>query len=118
MIYRQLDNDWDYVFGQGKDSYFSGVHAVTQAIQTRLKLLTSEWWEDQEDGLPLFQVIIGSRATQENKQAADLVVKNRVQDTPGVLSVEDFNSTIANRRYSATMTVNTVYGTENVEVTL
>ena len=59
MIYRRLDADYDYTFGQGKQDFVSGVDAVAQAIYTRLFLLFGEWWEDQKDGLPLWQSIIG-----------------------------------------------------------
>ena len=54
MIYRMLDADGDYVFGRSKHAYLEGVEAVAQAIKTRLLLLYAEWWEDREDGLPLF----------------------------------------------------------------
>ncbi len=54
MIYRKLDENRDYIFGRGKNAYPEGADAVAQAIKSRLLLLYSEWWEDLEDGLPIF----------------------------------------------------------------
>ena len=52
MLYRRLDENWDYCFGRGRQNYISGLDAVVQAIKTRLQLLKEEWWEDQNDKMP------------------------------------------------------------------
>ena len=118
MRYRKLDNNWDYVFGNSRDDYLTGTNAIVQAVQSRLKLLTNEWWEDLEDGLPLFQSFIGKNNSSSNKQSMDLLVQRRIDDTPGVTGLTDFESKVINRQYIATATLNTIYGDTEIEVRL
>lgn len=117
MIYRRLDNNGDYSFGRSKQDFISGSDAVAQAIKTRLLLLTSEWWEDQADGTPLFQSIIGTTGTEENLESVDLIIKERIINTENVDEITDYSSTYENRNFSVSCTVNTTFGTETtVEV--
>lgn len=111
MKHRRLDSNWDYCFGRGTNDYLSNLEAVAQAIKTHLLLLYGEWWEDTKAGLPLFQKIAGVRGTEENLQAIDLIFKERILDTTGVVSVLGYESSYENRRYSFTATVETLYGT-------
>lgn len=113
MIYRQLVNG-DYSMGL---PFYSGASAVGQAIYTRLKLLQGEWWEQQDDGLPLFQNILGTNGSSDNLQAADLLVQGRILETPNVSSITNFQSSYENRTYSVRCTVETTFG-ETVPVTI
>lgn len=118
MIYRRLDNNGDYSFGRGKQDFLSGANAVAQAIKTRLLLLRSEWWEDQADGTPLFQSVLGAPGTPDNLKAVDLIIQDRITSTENVTDISEFSSTYENRAYSVKCTVNTAYGTIALEVTL
>jgi len=95
--YRRLING-DYSFGRNNGDFLTGIDAVSQAIRTRLLLLKGEWWEDTEQGLPLFQSILGQYETQP----IDLLVQD----------------TYKNRTYSVSCTVDTKYGQAYLEVTL
>lgn len=110
MIYRRLDENWDYCFGRGKKDYLTDLDAVAQAIKSRLLLLYGEWWEDLAEGLPLFEQIIGGPATPSNKNAIDIIIRDRIADTQGVLSVVSFESSFADRAYKFTAYVETIYG--------
>lgn len=112
MIYRRLDVNGDYVFGRGKHDYVSGVEAVAQAIKTRLLLLYQEWWEDKEDGLPLFERILGASGNTNNIKAVDYIFKERIQNTTGVLSLLGYDSYYDNnnRKYIFIASVETLYG--------
>ena len=112
MKYRRLSPTGDYMFGYGNTSFLTETQAVAQAIQTKLKLFQGESWEDLNDGLPFFQSVAGST----DKSMIDLTVKARILETPNVLDISSFQSSISNRRYSATASVNTAYGTVNVGV--
>jgi len=118
MKYRILDLNDDYSFGRGQQNLTYGIYAVTQAIKTRLNLLKGEWWENTEEGLPLFQSILGQIGTSNNLSIADSLVKERIIGTQDVISIESFSSTYENRSYSFSCTVNTKYGTTNVGTTL
>ena len=80
MRYRALSPTGDFSFGKGGQDYLTGTEAIAQAIRTRLLLLLGEWWEDQEDGLPLFQRILGSRGDDRGRQAVDRIQKHFTED--------------------------------------
>lgn len=110
MINRRLDENWDYSFGRGRQNYISGVDAVTQAVKSRLLLLYQEWWEDREDGLPLWPDILGSSGSEENRKAVDIIIRDRISGTEGVLAVTEYESEYADRRYVFRATVESIYG--------
>lgn len=121
MKVRRLDVNWDYCFGRGQQNYISGVDAVGQAIKQRLLLLYSEWWEDLEDGLPLWEKILGTSGGPENRQAVDIIIRDRISGTEGVQSVISFESTFEKRIYKFSASIETIYGTlemNNEEVRL
>ncbi len=117
MRYRILDENGDYSFGRNQQSITWGAFAVAQAIKTRLSLLKSEWWENQELGFPLFQNIIGKFTSQVSVDWVDSYIKSYILDTPNVTSIKDFNSTFENRTYSFTATVTTPSGNVTVAKT-
>lgn len=110
MRYRQLTSTGDYIFGQGNLDYVKDREAVSQAIQTRLKLLLGEWWEDLEDGLPLFQTILLQRNNDDGIRTVDLLIQERVLTTPHVTGITSFRSEVKNGQYQAWVTVDTTFG--------
>lgn len=116
MIYRRLDNNGDYSFGNNLQNFVLSAEAVGQAIKTRLLLLQGEWWEDTSQGLPLFQNILGQPGTSENLASADLLIKDIIANTPNVTGISDFKSTYKNRKYGFICKVDTIYGTTPMEV--
>lgn len=112
MRYRKLDVFGDYSFGKGKQDLTFGIDAVAQAVQTRLNLLKGEWWEDTEDGIPLFEKVLGAPGSQDNIFIIDGILKSRILSTPGVLEIAKFESDFNNstREYRFHCTLNTSYG--------
>jgi len=108
---RRLDENWDPVYGSGTDDYIFDQEAVMQIIQSRLRLWRSEWWENLNEGLPMFQRILGKLGT--SKAIVDRLIQNRILESPYVISitkfVSDFNGD--SRRYECETTVNTEFGT-------
>lgn len=111
MIYRRLDASGDYTFGQGKQDFLRDIDAVGQAIMTRLKLLLEEWWEDTQDGLPLWQSILGATGAK-NTKIADSLIRARIIGTENVTGISSFTSTFNRdtRAYRFLAVVDTVYG--------
>lgn len=91
ILYRRLDSDYEPAFGSGKAGFLSDIDAVAQAIGTRLRLFQGEWWEDQNDGLPLWQKILG-RPTGHNQDAVNLLIQQRILGTPYVVGVSNVQS--------------------------
>lgn len=116
MRYRKLEPfTGDYTFGQTNE-FYEGTSAVAQAIDTSLKLLYGEWWEDTSAGLPLFEQILGQSGTPEDIRAADLLIQTCINQVPGVKNISDYTSSYKNRTYSASCTVKTVYGDATVPI--
>ncbi|MBO0571848.1 hypothetical protein FDF50_08325 [Clostridium botulinum] len=110
MRYRILDENGDYSFGKGQQNITYGTYAVSQAVKTRLLLLKEEWWENKEEGLPLFQDILGNSASMDNKIIVDNIIKERISKTQGVVSIKKFESKIENRNYSFSCVIISQYG--------
>lgn len=111
IVYLRLDANHDPIFDPGAE--LSDLDAVAQAILTRLELLQGEWWENLNEGTPMFQQIIGRRLTQNQQQVISLALTARIQGTPFVSAVEDL--TIAfdeiTRAFAFRCTAKTSFGT-------
>lgn len=110
MKYRALDPSGDYIFGKGSQDFLGEAAAVAQAIQTNLALFKGEWWEDLEDGLPMFQSILQNNDSKEQLGIIDMFVKERITSTQGVSRIDSYQSSYYNRTYSAVGSVTTTSG--------
>ena len=115
--YRALDASGDMVFGRGAAAFLTGAQAVRQSVETRLRLFCGEWWESPDEGLPLFQQMLGRPQTQAQKELMDLLVAGRIADTRGVARVLSVRSAFENRRYVCSARVETECGEIEIEVT-
>ena len=108
---RRLDENWDPVYGNGQGDYITDIDAVVQIIESRLRLWLAEWWEDQEEGLPMMQKILGKPGA--NKKIIDGIIQKRISGTPYVTGIESFVSEIdtVNRDYQCLAKVYTQFGT-------
>lgn len=108
MRYRTLPPDDDYVFGQGPSEFLvDSPDAVAQAVRTRLRLSTGEWFLDTTEGTPYATEILGA-GTQS---LYDSAIKERVIGTPGVTSIDAYASSLGqDRALLVTMTISTQYG--------
>lgn len=108
MRYRTLSPNDDYVFGQGQAEFMvDSPETVAQAVRTRLRLSTGEWFLDTTEGTPYATEILGA-GTQS---LYDSAIKERVVGTPGVVSIDDYSSYLGqDRALTVTMTISTQYG--------
>lgn len=112
MRYRMLDENGDYMLGH-RDLFYVDREAAAQAVKTRLQLLLGEWWENTEDGLPLFQQILNTfHAPDQRAEQIDLLFSERILGTQGITEILSFESNIdmQTRTYSAQCEVQTEYG--------
>jgi hypothetical protein len=111
MNYRELDADGDYSIGR---FLVDSPAAVAQAVQTRLRLLTGEWFLDLSGGTPYDTRVLGY-----NTQATrDLTIKERILGTPGVTGIASYASSVVGRKMTVVARVDTLYGAAQVETTL
>ncbi|TXE22166.1 hypothetical protein [Serratia ureilytica] len=109
MRYRREDNDGDYTFGQGDNTFLAdSPETVRQAILTRLELWQGEWFLDTNEGTTYMQSVLG----KQQSNVASLAIRDRISTTPGVRSILSFDSNFDSdrRRMTITATVDTVYG--------
>jgi hypothetical protein len=118
LIYRKLDENGDYVWGNGMNDMLSGQDAMRQVIQTRLRAIQGEWWEGDSTALPYFTEMIGAPANMTRIRKVDLLIIARLMDTIGVTNVTDFESSYQNREYKCSCKAQTVYGNITAEVSL
>jgi hypothetical protein len=119
MKYRRLDNNYEPCFGRGKLDYLEdrveNPDAIAQAIKTRLLGFIGEWWMDVNDGLPLWQQILGQRA---KTSVIEGILVDRIKglimpdSTYAITSVSQVTSDYdpETRAYSFSCYVDTVYG--------
>lgn len=108
MRYRAMDSNGDYVFGQRSPKFYvDEPRAVAQAIDTRLRLMTGEWFLDTTEGTPYAEQIVGTQTLYTR----DPAIKSRIINTPGVEELVAYaSSTDQDRKLQVYARVSTVYG--------
>ena len=109
MKYRQLDNDGDMQLGK----YLENTpEAVAQAVLTRLRLWTEEWFLDVTEGTPWLQLVLG-HGTQKTAMQA---IRKRILETEGVQSITrlEFNENPSTRAVVVAVQMKTDYGDADV----
>lgn len=89
ITYRQLDSNYDPIYGQGQANFLVDANAVAQAVQTRLLMFEGEWWENKLDGLPLWQNILGQSGSLANQNLICDLIVDRIEGTPFVTQVQN-----------------------------
>lgn len=116
MRYRALSSSGDYTFGQSQANFLvNDPAAVAQSVSTRLKLWAGEWFLDSREGTPWMQSVLG----KNTKDLYDIVIRGRVLGTKYVNAITKYSSFLSpGRRLSISMTIETAFGTTDVEITL
>jgi len=64
------------------------LQAIAQHLTIRLRMFRGEWFLDVNQGVPYFQDILGKKGIGN---VASILLKRVVEQTPGVVRVEDLN---------------------------
>ena len=113
MRYRKLDEDGDYRFGHNQnDFHVNSPEAVAQAVMTRLKFWTGEWFANTSDGTGWNTNVLGKYTSH----MYELLIRQRILETPGVSQIDSFESTFdgATRKLTIESTITTIYGTTSL----
>lgn len=103
----------DYVFGPGSRFLANSPETVAQAIRTRMRLFTNEWFLDKREGLEKENILgYGTQSTRDRE------VQQRILGTPGVRGFLSYSSSMSGRDFRVTATVDTVYGAVNIQEVL
>ena len=115
MRYRKLDANGDYTIGTGSDFLLNSPETVAQAILTRLRLWTGEWFLDTTEGTPWMNGILGKLNQGSNPDAK---IRSRILRTQGVRKILAYSSQIDpdSRALNVQATIDTIYGTTTISL--
>lgn len=114
MIYRKLDANGDYTFGQQSNDFLSNSpETVAQAVKTSLSLFRGEWFIDVTVGLSLPKIL-----GFNNVINVDYEIQATILNVAGVTSIVTYNSYYAPvaRSIIVQATINTAYGQTTISV--
>lgn len=115
MRYRKLDQNGDYVYGNGQNDFFKDTpETVGQAVKTRLLLWLEEWFLDVDEGTPWLQGVIG----KHSELTRETVLRTRILNTQGVTQITSFDGVIdpENRKLNLSVSIDTIYGETTIQV--
>lgn len=115
MRVRKLTGDGDYSFGSSQLDFWRDVpQAPAQVARTRLLLWLGEWFLNLTEGTTYPETVVG----KHTKDLADTTIKDRVLGSQGVTNIQDYTSEIDpdTRLMTVQMTINTIYGPTDLEV--
>ena len=92
---RDAQGDWMTVTVAGDG--LTGAEAVARLVEDRLKLFQTEWWEDPRVGNPVLEMFRTGRPTEILLTQMTNMIAAYIQETDGVLSVEDVQASVLNR---------------------
>ena len=113
MIYRKLDANGDYTFGQQAGNFWvNQPEAVAQALVTVLGLIQGEWFLDPSVGVPYDTQIIG----MDRMSTYDQAIQEAILGTQGVNEILAYVSGVntTTRKAFVACTVGTIYGQVNL----
>lgn len=107
MKYRKLDQNGDYQFGNAGEFFVDSPEGVRQAVETRLLLMTEEWFLDANEGTPYFPAILGYGTATSR----DTAIIDRILGTPGVREILQYSSSVDQQRFfRVDAVIDTIYG--------
>lgn len=115
MIFRALDQDNDWMFGKGKQSYFTESQAIAANIKTGILSYFGDCFFDQYAGINWPRLLGGKKTATEIK----LTVRAVILKSYGVLKINrlDVVENRLTRSLSITYDIDTIY-TENLSQTV
>ena len=105
---RDSQGDWLPVTVAGEG--LTGAEAVARLVEDRLRLFQTEWWEDPRVGNPVLEMFRTGRPTEMLLTQMTNMIAAYIQETPGVLAVEDVQASVLNREISFYCRVMTAEG--------
>lgn len=117
MRYRKLDQNGDFSAGHGQADFYADVpEAVGQAVLTRLRLWSGEWFLDTQEGTPYKERVLGVR----KKTTAGPALRKRIAQTQGLQSLDSFSAIYdgEDRSLAVDAEITTVYGETSISEVL
>jgi hypothetical protein len=109
MRYRKLSPTGDYTFGQQQSNFWVNVpDGVAQAVATRLRLWSGQWFLDTTEGTDWQGKVLGNRTNLTR----DVEIQQRVLNTPGATQINGYSSSFDpdTRAFRASFQLDTQFG--------
>lgn len=111
MKVRALDSNWDFKFGRSRQDYADESLGVAYDIKQKILCWYNDCFFDMNAGID-YKNLLGAKGT---KVQIDNSVKKIIITQPEVVEMTYFESSVSDRKYTATIRFKTVYG-ETIEV--
>lgn len=105
MIFRNLDQNSDWTFGQGKSNYIAANPAIGLNIKTRLLSWLNDCFFDQKAGID-WKNRLGSK---NQKTLLENDIRRIILQSYGVTGILSFSTSLINRKFSASYEVQTIF---------
>ncbi len=104
MLLRPVDSSGDILPVLSSSSMLSGGPAVAALVESRLNLLSGEWWENRSWGNRILEMMRSARLSEADTQRVSSYLTSYILETSGVLDVRDVSCTVSGRgiMYSCT----------------
>lgn len=111
MIFRTLDDNHDWQWGAGNQSYATGNKAIGLNIKTRILSWVGDCFFDQTAGIDWWNRL----GSKNQRQLLELDLRRIILQSEGVVGINSFDVVVTGRKFSATYNINTVYSKEYTE---
>ena len=88
MTLRPMDENGDILPVSSSSRMCSGANAVGHLAFLRLKLYQGDWWEDEEEGCELLELLRRNRISNGNLSLLSSSLSNYLAETPGVVDIQ------------------------------
>ena len=110
MVIRPTDSSGDILPVLSHADLYRGAKAVASVIDSRLKLLAGDWWENPSWGNAVVEMLQESRFTEADRQTLASYLSSYIRETPGVLDIRDMEYSMEGGQFRFTCTVETESG--------
>lgn len=111
MKVRTLDSNWDFNFGRSMSDYASGSLATAYDVKQKLLCWYNDCFFDMLEGID-YKNLLGQKGS---KATIDAAVQKVIAVQPDIVELVYFESSVDNRKYTATIRFKTTYN-ETIEV--
>lgn len=116
MRIRATDSEGDWVFGQGRNSYFGGAAEIIEDINTALQLFMGEAFWQMDAGVDWWNLIGGKQP--QAQQNIILQCRQVISSRWGVTKINSVEATFTEYRRSLSIvySIETIYGSQNSSI--
>ena len=118
MTLRPIDDTGDILPVSSASKMCSGVDAVACLAFLRLKLYQGDWWEDEEEGNEILELLRRNRISSGNLSLLSSSLSAYLANTPGVLDVRDADISLNGHQASYSCTLITGEGSRSFSAEL